>query len=46
MNNLLHTIGEVCKITTGKPDANQALVSGKLPFFTCAEHPNKIGMGW
>ncbi len=42
MNNLVHTIGEACNITTGKLDANQAVAGGKFPFFTCAEHPDEI----
>jgi len=32
-------LGDICNITTGKLDANQAQPKGKYPFFTCApEH--------
>lgn len=36
------TIGLACNISTGKLDANQAVSGGAYPFFTCAEHPDKI----
>ncbi|MDF4949070.1 restriction endonuclease subunit S [Vibrio parahaemolyticus] len=39
MNN---NIGVACNITTGKLDANQAVVGGSYPFFTCAEFPDQI----
>ena len=36
------TLDEMCNITTGKLDANQAVPTGAFPFYTCAEHPNTI----
>ena len=33
---------EICNITTGKLDANQAKPKGKYPFFTCASEPSYI----
>lgn len=33
---------DVCDITTGKLDANQAIDGGKYPFFTCAPKPLRI----
>ena len=33
---------EVCKITTGKLDANAAEIDGKYPYFTCAPEPLAI----
>jgi type I restriction enzyme S subunit len=36
------SIGSSCYITTGKLDANQAVATGKYPFFTCAEFPDTI----
>lgn len=32
----------MCNIATGKLDANQAVSDGGFPFFTCAEHPDRI----
>ena len=35
----IKTLGEVCKIRTGKKDVNQGNSNGQYPFFTCArEH--------
>ena len=31
-----------CNITTGKLDANAAVVNGKYPYFTCANEPLQI----
>ena len=36
------TIGNACKIITGKLDSNAAVQNGKYPFFTCASSPDKI----
>ena len=30
-------LGEVCKVQTGKKDANEGGIEGGYPFFTCAE---------
>ena len=35
-------LGDICKITTGKLDANAQVENGKYPFFTCAERPFNI----
>lgn len=35
-------LGKVCKIRTGKLDANAGSPNGKYPFFTCAQTPLKI----
>ena len=35
-------LGDICKITTGKLDANAHVENGKYPFFTCAERPFNI----
>ena len=35
-------LGDICKITTGKLDANAQVDNGLYPFFTCAEQPFKI----
>lgn len=35
-------LGNVCKIRTGKLDANAGSPKGKYPFFTCAQTPLKI----
>lgn len=35
-------LGNVCKIRTGKLDANAGSPNGKYPFFTCAQTPLKI----
>ena len=35
-------LGDVCKITTGKLDANAQVENGLYPFFTCAEQPFRI----
>lgn len=35
-------LGDICKITTGKLDANAQVDNGIFPFFTCAEQPFKI----
>jgi type I restriction enzyme S subunit len=32
----------MCNITTGKLDANQAVLTGAFPFYTCAEYPDTI----
>jgi len=32
-------LGDICKITTGKLDANAQVENGQYPFFTCAERP-------
>ena len=32
-------LGDICKITTGKLDANAQVENGQYPFFTCAELP-------
>ncbi len=37
-----NSIGNSCKIATGKLDANQAVADGRFPFFTCAEFPDTI----
>ena len=34
-----NTLDNFCNITTGKLDANQAVVGGEYPFYTCSEHP-------
>ena len=36
------TIGQVCKISTGKLDVNASVVGGEYPFFTCAERIYQI----
>jgi len=36
------TIGQVCKISTGKLDVNASIEGGQYPFFTCAERIYKI----
>ena len=35
-------LSDICKITTGKLDANAQVENGQYPFFTCAEHPFNI----
>ena len=35
-------LGDICKITTGKLDANAMEEDGIFPFFTCAESPYSI----
>ena len=35
-------LGDICKITTGKLDANAQVGNGQYPFFTCAERPSNI----
>ena len=35
-------LGDICKITTGKLDANAQVDNGLYPFFTCAEQPFNI----
>ena len=35
-------LGDICKITTGKLDANAQVENGQYPFFTCAESPFNI----
>lgn len=35
-------LGDICKITTGKLDANAQVENGQYPFFTCAERPFNI----
>ena len=35
-------LSDICKITTGKLDANAQVENGKYPFFTCAERPFNI----
>ena len=35
-------IGNICNITTGKLDSNQAVIGGEYPFFTCAPEPLTI----
>jgi len=35
-------LGDICKIVTGKLDANAMIENGKYPFFTCAEIPSSI----
>ena len=35
-------LGDICKITTGKLDANAQVENGQYPFFTCAERPSNI----
>ncbi|WP_414545991.1 restriction endonuclease subunit S [Nostoc sp. CCY0012] len=32
----IKTLGEICKISTGKLNANAAVENGKYPFFTCS----------
>ena len=32
-------LADICKITTGKLDANAQVENGQYPFFTCAEQP-------
>jgi len=34
---LMHHLGELCSIKTGKKDANEGATDGQYPFFTCAE---------
>ena len=36
------TLKEICKISTGKLNANAKTENGKYPFFTCQKMPNKI----
>ena len=38
----IYNLKEVCNIATGKLDANKSVKNGNYPFFTCAEHPEKI----
>ena len=33
---------EICKISTGKLNANEKVENGEYPFFTCQKTPNKI----
>lgn len=33
---------EICKISTGKLNANAKTENGEYPFFTCQKTPNKI----
>ena len=35
-------LSDICKITTGKLDANAQVENGQYPFFTCAERPFNI----
>lgn len=43
INSLEHVrLGDICKITTGKLDANAQVENGQYPFFTCAERPFNI----
>ena len=35
-------LSDICKITTGKLDANAQVENGQYPFFTCAEQPFNI----
>lgn len=35
-------IGDICNITTGKLDANQFVLGGQYPFYTCAPEPSTI----
>ena len=43
INGLEHVrLGDICKITTGKLDANAQVENGQYPFFTCAERPFNI----
>ena len=35
-------LGDICKITTGKLDANAQVENGQYPFFTCAEQQFNI----
>ena len=35
-------LGDICKITTGKLDANEMVENGKYPFFTCSKDIYKI----
>ncbi len=35
-------LGNICKIKTGKLDANAQVENGQYPFFTCAERPFNI----
>lgn len=35
-------LGDVCKIVTGRRDANHGSPEGKYPFFTCAKEPSRI----
>ena len=37
-NNEEKYLGDLCKITTGKLDANRMVPDGKYRFYTCAEH--------
>ena len=36
------TLKEICKISTGKLNANAKVENGEYPFFTCQKVPNKI----
>ena len=36
------TLKEICKISTGKLNANAKVENGEYPFFTCQKMPNKI----
>ncbi|MFI3220971.1 MAG: restriction endonuclease subunit S [Methylococcales bacterium] len=35
-------IGDICNIKTGKLDANQFVLGGEYPFYTCAPEPLTI----
>jgi type I restriction enzyme S subunit len=35
-------IGDICNIATGKLDANQFVLGGQYPFYTCAPEPSTI----
>ena len=35
-----NSLSNLCNITTGKLDANQAVIGGEYPFYTCAKHPD------
>ena len=39
---MIKNIGKTCNITTGKLDANKAVINGEYPFFTCAPFPERI----
>ena len=42
MREGLVKVGELCKIRTGKLDANASVPNGAFPFFTCSREPLRI----
>ncbi len=35
-----NSLTDLCEITTGRLNANQAVIGGEYPFYTCAEYPD------